>query len=126
MRDDTDFLALFANETNTRHMEAGALLFAKDDPAHELFVVRSGQLRVFDGDFTLEILGPGDIIGEMALIDHSPRSASVEALVACEVIPLDEKRFLWMVEQTPRFAVRMLKVTVARLRKTNELAKAMR
>ncbi len=125
MRDDTNFLGMFSKETDTRPVAAGALLFAKGDTAHEAFIVKSGQLQVFDGNFVYETLGPGDIIGEMALVDQSPRSASVKALSDSEVIPVNEKRFLWMVEQTPRFAVRMLKVMAARLRHTNELAKAM-
>ena len=125
MRDDTNFLGMFAKETETRSVAAGTLLFAKGDPAHEMFIVKTGQLQVFDGNFVFETLGPGDVIGEMALVDQSPRSASVKALTACDVIPINEKRFLWMVGQTPFFAIRMLKVLATRLRKTNELAKAM-
>ena len=125
MRDDTNFLGMFAKETETRSVAAGTLLFAKGDPAHEMFIVKTGQLQVFDGNFVFETLGPGDVIGEMALVDQSPRSASVKALTACDVIPINEKRFLWMVGQTPFFAIRMLKVLATRLRKANELAKAM-
>lgn len=125
MRDEPNFLGMFSQETDARALGAGMLLFAKGEPAHEMFIVKSGQLQVFDGNFVFETLGPGDLIGEMALVDQSPRSASVKALTACEVIPIDEKRFLWMVEQTPFFAIRMLKVLVARLRKTNELVKTL-
>jgi CRP/FNR family cyclic AMP-dependent transcriptional regulator len=125
MRNDTNFLAMFGKETETRHVDAGSLLFAKGDEAHEMFIVKSGELQIFDGNFVFETIGPGDVVGEMALVDQSPRSASVKALMPCEVIPINEKRFLWMVEQTPFFAVRMLKVLTMRLRKTNEIAKSM-
>lgn len=123
MHNDTNFLALFSKETETRHLGTGALLFAKGDEAHEMFIVKSGELQIFDGNFVLETVRPGGVVGEMALVDQSPRSASVRALVPSEVIPINEKRFLWMVEQTPFFAVRMLKILTARLRKTNEMAK---
>jgi CRP/FNR family transcriptional regulator, cyclic AMP receptor protein len=124
MRDDTNFLGMFNRETKTRTVPAGTLLFAKGDPGHEMFIVKSGQMQVFDGNIVFETLGPGGIVGEMALVDQSPRSLAVKAMTDCEVIPVDEKRFLWMVEQTPFFAVRMLKVMAARLRKTNDLVKA--
>ena len=124
MRDDSNFLGMFNRQTETRTVAAGTLLFAKGDPGHEMFIVKSGQLQVFDGNIVFETLGPGGIVGEMALVDQSPRSLTAKAMTDCEVIPVDEKRFLWMVEQTPFFAVRMLKVMAARLRKTNDLVKA--
>lgn len=125
MHDQTNFLALFGKETETRHLDPSALLFAKGDEAREMYIVKSGELQIFDGNFVLETLHPGDVVGEMALVDQSPRSASVKALTPAEVIPINEKRFLWMVEQTPFFAVRMLKVLTARLRKANEVAKSL-
>ena len=126
MRDDTNFLGLFGKETATRILEPGQLLFAKGDPAHEMYIVKRGQLQILNDDFVLETVGPGDLIGEMALVDESPRSASVKALTSCEVIPVNESRVLWMVEQTPRFALRLLKVLSTRLRRTNELVKGQR
>jgi len=125
MRDDTNFLGLFGKETATRTLEPGQLLFAKGDPAHEMYIVKRGQLQILNDDFVLETVGPGDLIGEMALVDESPRSASVKALTDCEVIPVNESRVLWMVEQTPRFALRLLKVLSTRLRRTNELVKGL-
>lgn len=125
MHDQTNFLSLFGKETETRNIEPGALLFAKGDEAREMYIVKSGELQIFDGNFVLETVGPGDVIGEMALVDQSPRSASVKALTPAEVVPINEKRFLWMVEQTPFFAVRMLKVLSGRLRKANDVAKSL-
>jgi len=123
MADDTNFLALFNKSTDIRPLKQGEILFDQGDPAHELFIVKSGQVQILDGDFVLETLGPGGVIGEMALVDQEPRSATVKAVTDAEVIPIDEKRFLWMVEQTPKFAIRLLKVLSIRLRRTNELAK---
>ena len=58
----------------------------------------------------------------MALIDGGPRSAAVRASVASEVVPIDERRFLFMVQQTPFFALRVMRVMSARLRSMNARA----
>ena len=125
MPDDTNFLTLFDKSTDIRKLKSGELLFAKGDEAHEMFIVRSGELQIADGNIVFETVGPGGMIGEMAIVDKAPRSATVKALTAAEVIPVDEKRFLWMVVQTPYFAIRVLRTLTTRLRKTNEIAKAM-
>ena len=124
MRDDTNFLTLFGHETETRKLKPGDLLFHKGEKADALYIVKAGQLDIFDGDVVFETVGEGGIIGEMALVDQSPRSASVKALTAAEVIPVDQKRFLWMVSQTPFFSIRVMRVLTARLRKTDEMLKA--
>jgi len=60
----------------------------------------------------------------MAVVDGSPRSATVRAIKPSIVIPIDERRFLFMVQQTRFFALRMMRVMTARLRAMNERTKA--
>jgi len=98
---------------------AGEVLFSKGDIGHEIYVVRSGELQILDGNRVFETVGPGGIVGEMALVDGGPRSATVRASAATEVVPLDERRFLFMVQQTPHFALRVMRVMSARLRAMN-------
>lgn len=98
---------------------AGEVLFSKGDAGHEIYIVRSGELQILDGNRVFETVGPGGIVGEMALVDGGPRSATVRAGAATEVVPLDERRFLFMVQQTPHFALRVMKVMSARLRAMN-------
>ena len=57
------------------------------------------------------------------MVDGSPRSATVRAIKPSVVIPIDERRFLFMVQQTPFFALRLMRVMTARLRAMNEWAK---
>jgi CRP-like cAMP-binding protein len=124
MRDDSNFLTLFGHETETRRLAPGEVLFHAGDKPDALFIVKQGQIQIYDGAVVYETVGEGGIIGEMALVDQSPRSASVRAVTEAEVIPVDQKRFLWMVAQTPFFAIRVMKVLTARLRKTDEMLKA--
>jgi len=124
MGDEVNFLSLFGHETETRKLAPGEVLFKSGEKADSLFIVKVGQLQIFDGAVVFETVGEGGIIGEMAVVDQSPRSASVKAVTASEVIAVDQKRFLWMVAQTPFFAIRVMKVLTARLRKTDEMLKA--
>lgn len=120
-----DFLNLFNADTETVSLNAGQQLFKQGDPSDGFYVVKSGELQIFNGNHVLETVGPGGIVGEMALVDGRSRSATVQATRPSQVIPLDEKRFLFMVGQTPRFALRVMKVMSGRLRTMNERARAM-
>ena len=119
MEPDYDFLSLFSGDQETVAVAAGGSLFKKGEPAHIMYVVRSGAVQVHDGDTVFETVGPGGLIGEMALVDGAPRSAGARADVASEVIPIDERRFLTMIERTPYFAIRVMRVLTRRLRQTN-------
>lgn len=113
-----NFMVSFRNGEEIR-LDAGQVLFKKGDAGHEIYVVRSGELQILDGNRVFETVGPGGIVGEMALVDGGPRSATVRASSASEVNPIDEKRFLFMVQQTPHFALRVMRVMSARLRAMN-------
>jgi CRP-like cAMP-binding protein len=80
----------------------------------------SGSLRIANGNIVYEDLAPGGMVGEMALIDRSPRSATVTALVDSEVVKLDLRRFLYLVQQTPYFSIRVMSVLTQRLRATTQ------
>ena len=120
---DYDFLNLFSGDEGVVHLTPGEKLFAKGEPATTMYVVRSGALQVHDGNVIYETVGPGGILGEMAIVDGAPRSAGVRAEYASEVIAIDQVRFLRMVERTPFFAIRVMQVLTRRLRHTNERVK---
>jgi CRP/FNR family cyclic AMP-dependent transcriptional regulator len=119
MNDDLNFLNLFRHDTTVTNLAPGEFLFRKGDPAQDMFVVKAGELQIGDGNTVYETVAPGGIIGEMALVDAMPRSASVKAVTPCEVIAIDQKRFLFMVQQTPFFAIRVMRVMSQRLRAMN-------
>jgi len=111
------FLGLFKNEENLVPLAAGETLFKKGDPASCMYVVLSGELRVGDGNKILEQLAPGGLVGEMALIDHASRAATVTALTNCTLAPIDEKRFADLVGRRPEFALHVMRVLANRLRR---------
>jgi CRP-like cAMP-binding protein len=119
-----DFSGLFASETEVVTLVPGGVLFQKGEPGRLMYVVKSGNLQILDGNFVYETVSAGGILGEMAVVDASPRSATVRAIEQSVVVPIDERRFLFMVQQTPFFALRAMRVLTARLRAMNERAKA--
>jgi len=121
---EPNFLGLFSNERNPTVLEAGEVLFKKGDPARSMYVVLSGEVRIADDGRVLENLSAGSIVGEMGLIDHEPRSATVTAVSAVTFAEVDEKRFLFMVRETPSFSLNVLRMLSHRLRRTSTLAGA--
>jgi CRP/FNR family cyclic AMP-dependent transcriptional regulator len=100
-----DFSGLFASETEVNSVAPGEVLFEKGEPGHLMYVVKSGSLQILDGNYVYETVSAGGIVGEMALVDRSPRSATARAIEPSTVIPIDERRFLFMVQQTPFFSL---------------------
>jgi CRP-like cAMP-binding protein len=112
-------LDLFATEADPRIYEPGEAIFREYDMGAEMYVVLEGQVELTIGSRVVETLGPGEPFGEMALIDQAPRvaTATAKTRVALAVIP--ERRFLFMVQTTPSFALQIMKVMADRLRKMN-------
>jgi CRP/FNR family cyclic AMP-dependent transcriptional regulator len=98
----------------------GDVIFAEGDKGDAMYVVRTGEVVIERHGHVMETLGPGGIFGEMALIDGSPRSATVRAKTDCVVAPINEKSFLFLVHETPFFAVAVMRTLADRLRRMDE------
>ena len=117
---DIDFGLLTGNGIATRAAKAGEVIFKEGDQADQLFVIKSGQVAIRSGNRTLAELPANSIFGEMALIDDAPRSATAVAMTDVELVPVSEKQFLFLVSQTPFFALKVMRVLARRLRATNQ------
>lgn len=115
----TDFALLDRTTEKVATYRAGETIFGQGDDASEFFIVRSGKVAIRLGNRTLDVLGEGEIFGEMALIDSGPRSASVIAETDCVVVPVSEKQFLFMISEAPYFGLSVMRVLVERLRRAN-------
>ena len=106
--------------------EVGQTIFEEGAPGMEAFLVREGYVTIWkkDGDSKIELAtrGPGEIIGEMALIDDKPRSATVTAKTKIEVEVITRNDLKRMLSGTPEPVVLILKQLLTRLRDMNELA----
>jgi CRP-like cAMP-binding protein len=81
-----------------------------------MFVVVDGLVEVLVGGVPVATAGPGEIIGEMAVITGRPRSATVVARAATWLAPIDERRFAALVQDNPYFAPQLLEQLSERLR----------
>lgn len=109
-------IGLFRNAADTRTFADGEAIFQEGDEGHEMFVVRNGAVEIVVHDAVIATLGEGEIFGEMALIDARPRSAAARARGDCTVVPVDERRFTFLVQQTPQFALQVMRTLADRLR----------
>jgi len=114
---------------SVQECDAGHILFQAGDAGDSMYLIEDGKVQISmrssDGEeLILAVLAQGDFFGEMALIDNSPRTASAVAKTACRLAPIDQKRFHFLVQQTPNFATHVMKVLAARLRRMNEMAVA--
>jgi CRP-like cAMP-binding protein len=99
--------------------KAGDVIFKEGDAAQELFIIQSGEVEIRLGNRVLEKLPQYSIFGEMALIDAAPRSATAVAASDVKLVPVTEKQFLFLVSNTPHFALNMMRIMARRLRATN-------
>ena len=119
-------LAKLAEMAHTRRLRAREELCHKGDPGSQIYIVVSGRLKATtpsaEGkEMTFSIMGPGEVLGEMALLDGGPRSATVEALEACELLSIDRRDFLPFLERHPRVAIKLLATLAGRVRTTSAL-----
>lgn len=114
-----DFRILAGAGVPVREFRAGDVIFHQGDDAKELFVIQNGKVEVRLDDRVLETLSDYAIFGEMALIDAAPRSATAVAVSDVKLVPVGEKQFLFLISQTPHFALNVLRVMARRLRASN-------
>ena len=100
-----------------RTFDAGEPVFFEHQPGAEMYVVLSGRVDVLTYGKVLESVGPGGIIGEMALIDDGPRSAAAIAAEKSTVAVIPRALFLELVKDEPEFALSVMRILAARLRK---------
>jgi CRP/FNR family cyclic AMP-dependent transcriptional regulator len=110
---------LFRQETGTLQLAPGDFLFHEGEQGDKMYVLLEGDVDIFLGDFVLETAGPGSFIGEMALIEDSPRTANAVAKTPAKLAQIDRRRFHFLVQQTPHFATHVMKILADRLRHMN-------
>jgi CRP/FNR family cyclic AMP-dependent transcriptional regulator len=111
-----DVRGLFSGEQDVQEFAPGTTVFEQGAPGDVMYVVLDGELELRAGDTVLEVAVPGEIVGEMALIDAQPRSATAVARSHCRLAVVGEKRFLFLVQQTPFFALHVMGILADRLR----------
>src|ERR1700733_1987923 len=111
----------------TKTVKRGTNIYAKGDPGISLCAIGEGTVKIsvttVDGkDAVLNVLGKGDIFGEIALLDGHPRTADTIAITDCELFVIERRDFLPLMREEPEIALKMIEILCARLRLTAEQA----
>jgi CRP/FNR family cyclic AMP-dependent transcriptional regulator len=109
-------VGLFRNAKETRKVDAGTVIFDEGDPGTDMFGIVDGEVALRARGQVLRRLGPQEVFGEMALIDDSPRSLTAVAVSDTTLASIDRSRFLFLVHETPMFALNVMTVMAEHLR----------
>lgn len=115
-----------------RTVPQGAMIFAKGDPGTTLMVVLSGSVRISvvagDGhEVVLNIIEPGQVFGEVALLDGRARTADAVAMTDCKLMVIDRRDFVPLLRREPDVTLKLIETLCARIRRTSaQVEEAMR
>jgi CRP/FNR family cyclic AMP-dependent transcriptional regulator len=113
--------SLFYNAPDHRTVAAGQVIYAEGDTGSAMFGVVSGRVALQKGSRVVASLGVNDVFGERALIDHLPRNLTAIATAETVLAEIDRKLFLFLVHESPTFALGIMSALASRLRDYDEL-----
>jgi CRP/FNR family cyclic AMP-dependent transcriptional regulator len=122
---DEKQLDLLLGATTTKRLAPKEILFRKGDPGNQLYGILSGSLKVMatgsDGkDVMFTLMGRGEVIGEISLLDSGERSATVVAVEQTELLTLHRRELIPFLESHPHAAIGLAGVLAARVRRLSE------
>jgi len=119
-----DDLAWIATATHVRSFEDGKSIFEAGEPGQSLFIITSGAVQVLNPSqaesYQLARFGPGEFLGEMALLNDSPRSATAKAVGTVETLVIGKADFRQLLLERPDVSLKILEGMSARIRKADE------
>jgi CRP-like cAMP-binding protein len=110
---------IFRHARDPRLLESGEVLFHEGTAGDVMFAVVEGEVELTCHHRLIDIVGPGGIVGELALIDPAPRSATATARGDVRVVTVDREHFSFLVQQHPTFALQVMAVMAERIRRAN-------
>lgn len=115
-----DLISHFQGARNLVFIQAGVPLFNEGEPGSTMYVLMEGSATVVVAGHVIEVAKPGSLLGEMALVDSSVRSATAIARSNCYVLPINMTQFDLLVRESPEFARHVMMVMAGRLRRMNQ------
>jgi CRP/FNR family transcriptional regulator, cyclic AMP receptor protein len=110
-------MRLFAKKAGPNiNFPAGSVVFNKGDPGECMYVVQSGVIEMVIGERVIEVCGANEAIGFMSMIDDAPRSSTARVKEACELSVIDRRKFRFMIDEVPNFALYIMGAMARRIR----------
>ena len=117
MNDTLIDMRKFAKSAGTNILvKAGNDVFHRGDPGACMYIVQSGVIEMVIGDRIVEVCGTNEAIGFMSVIDDAPRSSTARVKEACEVSVIDRRKFRFMIDEVPNFALYIMGAMARRIR----------
>jgi CRP-like cAMP-binding protein len=113
-------ITIFNKHPDAQSFETGEIVFKEGDIGDAMYAVVEGKVDLIHGGKTFETVEPGGILGEMALIDESPRSMTAVAASPSRLARVDQKHFMFLVHEHPTFSVQVMAIMAERLRRQND------
>lgn len=110
-------LSLFRRSEDAVAFPAGKVVFEAGEAGESMYVVLEGEVSILIGQTVIEDVAPGSFFGEMALIDQGERSATAMAKTDCRLVPVNKRRFQFLVQEHPYFALEVMETLAKRLRR---------
>lgn len=108
-------IQLFKNSSDTVEVAANQVIFFEGQTRDFMYIVVEGEVDLWNGDQLIETVDAGGIFGEMALITRAKRTATAIARTDARLVALDERRFTFMIQETPNFALNMMQILTERV-----------
>jgi CRP-like cAMP-binding protein len=113
--------SLFMNAPDHVDVPAGHVIYSEGDSGEHMYGIVDGKVALTKGRTVIAVLGPNDVFGERALIDHLPRNVTAVATADTKLAEIDRRLFLFLVHESPTFALGIMGALASRLRAYDEL-----
>lgn len=122
---DENALELLVSHSRVVNFKKNSILMSEGETGESLYIIETGSVRIYVSDeqgaeMTIFVQGPGSYIGEISLLDGSPRTASVVALEQTKVLMISKASFFECVSKNPQIAFRIIQSVTQRLRKATD------
>lgn len=112
---------LFRHARNFETLSAGSTIFEQGQDSNDMmYAIVEGEVEIYINGKLEDTIGPGTTLGELGLIDGGARTATAVTKTDCRLVPIDEHHFNFLVQNTPNFALQMMRLMAGRMRLMRE------
>jgi CRP-like cAMP-binding protein len=109
-------LSKIAKASDEIRVPAGHMICDQGQMGREAFVVMTGSATVRRNGKKVASLGPGSVVGELSLLDHGPRTATVVTDTDCDLLVIDSRHFAGVIQEVPSLSAKIMAVLAGRIR----------
>lgn len=106
---------IFQHSSDFKEFKQGETIFSQGDVGDVMYVVQEGTVDIVRDGVSIDTVQMGQVFGEIALLKKAPRSASAIAKTDCKLVPVDARRFLFLIDNNRQFALAIMRALCERL-----------